>query len=59
VNLSALTLAAVLLAGPVVAVADDLDTAYQSLKDAEAKKDPAEVKKLAVEACALAKKAAA
>ena len=46
-KLSALGMAIVLLAGPAVAVADDLEDAVQSLKDAAAKKDVDAVKKLA------------
>jgi hypothetical protein len=40
-------MAIVLLAGPAVAVADDLEDAVQNIKDAAAKKDAALVKKLA------------
>jgi hypothetical protein len=54
VRLSTLSMAILLLAGPVGALAQDLDTSYQSLKDAEGKKDPALVKKLAVETGKLA-----
>jgi len=43
-KLSALGMAIVLLAGPAVAVADDLEDAVQSLKDAAAKKDVDAVK---------------
>ena len=46
-KLSALGIAIFLLAGPVV-VADELDDSYQGLQDAVAKKDAAQVKKLAV-----------
>jgi tetratricopeptide (TPR) repeat protein len=46
-KLPALSMAIVLLVGPAVAVADDLEDAVQSLKDAAAKKDAALVKKLA------------
>lgn len=46
-KLHALGVALVLLLGPVVAVADDLEDAVQSLKDAAAKKDVDAVKKLA------------
>jgi tetratricopeptide (TPR) repeat protein len=46
-KLPALGLAIVLLAGPVVAVADELEDAIQCLKDAVASKNAAEVKKLA------------
>ena len=46
-KLSVLGIAIFLLTGPVV-VADELDDTYQSLQDAVAKKDAAQVKKLAV-----------
>jgi hypothetical protein len=46
-KLPLLGLAIVFLAGPAVAVADDLEDAVQSLKDAVAKKDVDAVKKLA------------
>jgi hypothetical protein len=46
-KLPALSMAIVLLVGPAVAVADDLEDAVQSIKDAAAKKDAALVKKLA------------
>ena len=46
-KLPALGVAIVLLVGPAVAVADDLEDAIQSLKDAAAKKDAESVKKLA------------
>ncbi len=48
-----------LLAGPVAATADDLEDAFQNLKEAETKKDAAEVKRLAAETHALALKALA
>ncbi len=54
-KLSALGIAIFLLAGPVV-VADELDDSYQGLQDAVAKKDAPQVKKLAVQACELARK---
>ena len=54
-NLSALSMAIALLAGPVVAMAQDLGTSFENLKDAESKKDAALVKKLAAETCALAR----
>jgi hypothetical protein len=54
-KLSALGIAIFLLTGPVV-VADELDDSYQGLQDAVAKKDAAQVKKLAVQACELARK---
>lgn len=53
-NLPALSMAIALLAGPAVALADDLENAFQSLKDAESKKDPAQVKKLAADTYTLA-----
>jgi hypothetical protein len=53
VKLSVLGVAIALLGGPVVA-ADTLEDTFQSLKDAVAKKDAAEVKKLAVETHTLA-----
>ena len=48
-KLSALGIAMVLIAGPALAADDELDATYQSLKDAVAKKDPAQVKKVALE----------
>jgi len=54
VKLAVLGVAIVLLGGPVVAAADDLENAFQSLKEAVAKKDAAQVKKLAVETHTLA-----
>lgn len=53
-KLSVLGVAIVLLGGPVVAAADDLENAFQQLKEAEASKDAAQVKKLAVEVHKLA-----
>jgi hypothetical protein len=58
-NLSTLSMAVLLLAGPVVAAAQDLETLYQDLKDAQAKKDAALVKKLAVQTNKLAREAIA
>ncbi len=55
-RLSHLTLALLLVAAPAVALADDLDDAFDSLKKAEADKDAAQVKKLAAETHALASK---
>ena len=46
-RLPAIGMAIVFLAGPVVAVADELEDAVQSLKEATAKKDVDAVKKLA------------
>jgi hypothetical protein len=57
-KLSALGIAIFLLAGPVV-VADELDDTYQGLQDAVAKKDAAQVKKLAVPLFELSRKAIA
>ncbi|MGA2268300.1 MAG: hypothetical protein ABSH44_07505 [Bryobacteraceae bacterium] len=54
-KLSVLGIAIFLMTGPVV-VADELDDTYQSLQNATAKKDAPEVKKLAVQACELARK---
>lgn len=48
-KLPVLAMTVVLLAGPAVAVADKMDDTFQSLKDAVAKKDAAEVKKLVAE----------
>jgi hypothetical protein len=56
-KLSVFGMALVLVAGPAVAVADDMDDAYQNIKDAVAKKDAAAVKKIAPEAYQLAKAA--
>jgi hypothetical protein len=53
-TLSALAVALVLLTGPVVE--NDLEDAFQSLKQAEAKKNPTLVKKLATEVYASADK---
>lgn len=58
-KLPALSMAIVLLAGPAVALADDLDDAYQKLKDAVAAKDAALVKKLVADVFPLACEAAA
>ncbi|HEY2012180.1 MAG TPA: hypothetical protein VGH38_01710 [Bryobacteraceae bacterium] len=58
-KLPAISMALVLLAGPVVALADDLDDGFQSLKDAVAKKDIALVKKLVSDVYPLACQAAA
>jgi hypothetical protein len=54
-KLSTLTVAIVLLGGPVVAFADTLDDSYQSLQDAVAKKDIAQVKKLVADVAPLVK----
>ena len=58
-RISAASLAIVLLAGPLIsgALAQDIDEAFQSLKDAQTKNDPTEIKKLAADlherACAV------
>jgi hypothetical protein len=48
-----------LCAGPLLAAPGELEAAFKNLKEAESKKDAALVKKLAGEACALARQAAA
>ena len=58
-KLPALSMAIVLLAGPAAVFADDLDDAYQKLKDAVAGKDAALVKKLVADVFPLACEAAA
>lgn len=58
-KLPALAVAALLIAGPLTMTGQEMETALQSLKDAQSKKDVAGVKKLALETCALARKAAA
>jgi hypothetical protein len=56
-RIPAFCLAGLLLAGAAAATApDDLQTTYQSLKEAVARKEASEVKTLAVQACALARK---
>jgi hypothetical protein len=52
-------LAVLLLAGPVSAISDELGDSFQKLKEAEANKDAALVKKFAVETRALARREAA
>jgi hypothetical protein len=54
VKLPVISLALVLAAGTFTAYADELDDAYQALKDAQAKKDVALVKKAAADAGAAA-----
>lgn len=54
-SVSVVSLLALLSAGPVVVVSDDLEDAFESLKQAETLKDPALVKQMAVETCALAR----
>jgi tetratricopeptide (TPR) repeat protein len=56
-KLSIVALAVLLIAAPVFA--DDLDDSYKSLKEAEAKKDLAQMKRLAGETSALARQAVA
>jgi hypothetical protein len=52
-------LAVLLIVAPLSAAPDDLENAFQSLKQAtESKQDAAQVKKVAAEACALARQAA-
>jgi len=53
---SGMILALLLGVGVAVAAADDLDSTYQSLQEATAKKDPELVKKLAAQCVALARK---
>ena len=48
--------AVLLIAGPPLAVPDDLENAFEKLKEAESRKDAAQVKKLAVETCELARR---
>ena len=54
-NRCGLSMAVLLIAGAAVAAAQDLDTNYQSLQDAVAKKDVAAVKKLAADTSAQAR----
>ncbi len=58
-KLLALSTMVLLVGAAAVARAQNLDASYQSLKDAKAKGDAAEVKKFACETSALARKAAA
>jgi len=57
-KISVLTLAAILIAAPAVGVANELDDSFAALQAAEAKKDPALVKKLAVATSELAREEA-
>lgn len=57
-KLSTLTFTLLLIAGPNLAAPDDLEDAFQNLKNAESKKDPALLKKAALETCAVARKLA-
>lgn len=57
--LSFVTLALLLFAAPPIVGPDDLESGYNNLKKAvEASSDPSQVKKLAVDTCALAREAA-
>ena len=58
-KLSALGMMVLLVGAPVIGRGQDLDTSYQSLKEAETKGDAATIKKLSAETSALARKAAA
>jgi hypothetical protein len=58
-KLSVLSMMVLLVLAPARSRAQELETSYQNLKDAEAKGDAAAVKKLAVETSAMARKAAA
>jgi hypothetical protein len=55
-NLVIVVSAALLIARPLIAAPDDLESAFQSLTEATARKDAVQVKKLAVETCALARR---
>jgi tetratricopeptide (TPR) repeat protein len=55
-RLSVIGFGVLLIAGALPALPGDLEDAYKNLKEAEAKKDPAQVKKLAGETCALARR---
>jgi hypothetical protein len=55
-RLPAIGFAVLLFAGPALPAPDDLDDSFRSLQEAQSKKDPALVKKLAAETCALARK---
>jgi tetratricopeptide (TPR) repeat protein len=57
-NLAVLSFAVFLAAPPPVIGPGDLETAFQNIKDAVAKKDAAQVKKLAAQTCALARETA-
>lgn len=48
--------AVLLIAGLSLAATDDLENSFKALTEAESKSDPALVKKLAAETCALARK---
>ncbi len=54
-NLLALSFVALLIPGAPIAGPDDLESTFQSLKEAEAKKDAALVNRLAAKTCALAR----
>ena len=54
-NRCGLSMAVLLIAGAAVVAAQDLDTNYQTLQEAVAKKDVATIKKLAAETSAMAR----
>jgi len=54
-KISVLAIAALLIVAPAVGVANELDDSFAALKEAEAKKDPVLVKKLAVATSELAR----
>ncbi|HZT28818.1 MAG TPA: hypothetical protein VFA33_02970 [Bryobacteraceae bacterium] len=54
-NLLTLSFAVLLILEPGIVVPDDLENTFQNLKEAEARKDAAQVAKLAVKTCALAR----
>ena len=58
-NLALLSFTALLAAAQTVVAPPNLETAFQDLKDGVAKKDVGQVKKLAADACALAREAIA
>jgi tetratricopeptide (TPR) repeat protein len=51
-------LAVLLIAGPALAISDDLENSFQQLREAQTSGDVALIKKLATETCALARKQA-
>lgn len=51
-------LAVLLIAGPALAISDDLENSFQQLREAQKSGDVALIKKLATETCALARKQA-
>jgi tetratricopeptide (TPR) repeat protein len=58
-NLAILSLAVLMAPPPTVIGPGDLETAFQNIKDAVAKKDAAQVRRLAAQTCAMAREAAA